>query len=263
MSAGTRFTALACLCMVLWVALPQAADASRGLPSDSVVSEWPNWPYRTSCEALSFNPNKVFSRQPEAGMGNWGLDRALRRATLLVAVKRSIHGWRLARRVSDRAAFVRGKPGAELESGHELEYMELGRRHGRWRMLSYGQKCWLSTALRGRWADGWWLAPGQPPLGPDTRSVRVISGAHCSRREKPPVLAGAPRFDEFGNKLVMTLWLRQRGGRATEPCEEGLPPWPPIEVDLPEALGSRELFDGAEYPPRSAAVFEEPTVFAL
>jgi hypothetical protein len=257
----------ALLSVVLFVgllgALPAGATAPWRLPALKVTSEWPSWPHSASCGSLSFHPSAVFSEVPEVGLGNSPLDRALRRQTRLVGVGRDKHGWRLAKRLPGRAGFVRGQPGAELESGHELEYVEIARRHGRWGLNSYSQRCWLSTMRYGRAADTWTLAPRQPPLGPETRTVSVIAGVHCSRREKPPVLRGKPSFDEFEGKLVMTLWLRYRGGGANESCGYGLPPFPPIKVELPEPLGDRELFDGGEYPPRPATVYEEPTAIGL
>jgi len=263
MRARASLAIPAAFCALVLGVLPAAAGDAARLPAKKVVSEWPNWPFRTSCYNLTFDPNVVFSEVPEAGLGNSSLDRALRHVTKLLAVKRSIHGWRLARRVPGRAAFVRGQPGAELESGRELEYLELGKRRGRWEMEHYGQRCYLSTLREQRWADPWLLSPDQPPLGPNTQTIRVITGAHCSRKEKPPVIDGQPSFIEFEGKLVMTLWLRHRGGGPNEACAWDLPPWPPIEVSLPEPLGDRELFDGGEYPPRPASVYEEPTVIPL
>jgi hypothetical protein len=242
------------------------AGTSGLVPADPVTLEWPGWPYWGSCGELSFDPSAVFAEVPEAGLGRSALDRALRREVRDLAVNRSVHGWRLARRLPGRAGFVRGHPGAELESRHELEYMEMQRRRGRWGMESYSQKCWLWTMRRGRGADSWFLAPDQPPLGPDTQAIRVIAGARCTRTERPPTLAGEPRFDEFGGKLVMTLWLRyppRRGGSVLVPCESGLPPWPPFEIELPQPLGDRALFNGGEYPPTPAAVYEEPTAIGL
>ncbi|HEX5591875.1 MAG TPA: hypothetical protein VFX35_00860 [Solirubrobacterales bacterium] len=262
MSSRIWLIAAAVLCAAVLAATPATGEESHRLPALPVTSEWPNWPYRTSCGSLSFDPNVVFSEVPEAGLST-ALDRALRQEVRLVGVKTAKHGWRLARRLSDRAAFVRGLPGAELESGHELEHIELAHRHGHWRMESYGQKCWLWTMRKGRYADTWFLAPGQPPLGPETRTIRIITGAHCSGKEKPPVIVGKARFDRVGTKLAMTIWLRHRGGGGNELCAYGLPPFPPIKVELPEPLGDRELFDGGEYPPRPATVYEEPTEIGL
>jgi hypothetical protein len=243
--------------------VPAIASDQHRLPALTVTSECSGWPYWASCGGISFDPDAAFSEVPEAGLGNSALDRALRREVRRVGIKRAIHGWRLVRHLPGRAAFVRGQPGAELESGHELEYIEVERRHGRWGPESYSQKCWLETMRKGRGADTWTLAPDQPPLSPQTQTIRVITGARCSRKEKPPALDGKPRFDEFAGRLVMTVWLRHRGGGANEACDFGLPPWPPIELELPEPLGSRQLFDGGEYPPRPATVYEEPTAIGL
>jgi hypothetical protein len=253
----------AIICAAVLVALPAVASAPARLPALGVTAEWPEWPYRTACRSLTFDPNLVFSEVPEAGLSAGALDRALQREASLIGFSRGGHGWRLARRKPGLAAFVRGEPGAELESGKELEYMELRRRRGHWRMEGFDQRCWLMTVVKGHYADTWFLAPRQPPLTPDTRTIHVISGVRCTRKEKPPVLAGEPKFDEIDGRLVMTLWLRYRGVDANEGCDFSLPRWPPIKVELPEPLGERELFDGGEYPPRPATVYEEPTAIGL
>jgi hypothetical protein len=251
------------LCATAAAVLPAAAQAPNRLPALGVTADWPGWPYKAACGSLTFDPNLVFSEVPEAGLSTSPLDRALRRWAKLVAVNKSRHGWRLARRKRGLAGFVRGQPGTELESGTELEYMEMGKRRGRWGMEAYSQKCWPSTTLDGRFAATWFLAPRQPPLSPKTRTIQVIAGARCTWKEKPPVVIGKPRFEEFDGKLVMTLWLRYRGVSADEYCAAYLPPWPPIKVELPEPLGERGLFDGGEYPPRPAAVYEELTTVGL
>lgn len=251
------------ICAAGLMVLPAIASAPTRLPALNVTVEWPNWPYRAACRSFTFDPNTVFSEVPEAGLSTSPLDRALQREVRLVGVRKGRHGWRLARRKHGLAAFVRGRPGAELESGDELEYMELKRRRGHWQMEGYDQKCYLWTTLNGHFADTWFLAPKQPPLGPDTRTIRVLAGVHCSRKERPPVIAGKPKFDEIAGKLVLTLWLRYRGDGANEACDFRLPPFPPIKVELPGPLGDRELFDGGEYPPRPATVYEEPTVIGL
>jgi hypothetical protein len=253
----------AVLCLASLLALPAVAGSPAQLPALKVTAEWPDWPYRAACRSLTFDPNRVFAEVPEAGSGGDALSRALQREVRGVSVSKGRHGWRLARRKSGLAAFVRGQPSAELESGDELEYMELKRRRGRWEMEGYDQKCWLGTTVNGHFADTWFLAPNQPPLGPDTRAIRVVAGVRCSRKEKPPAIAGEPKFVEIAGKLVLTLRLRYHRGDAAELCGFNLPPFPSIKVELPEPLGDRPLYDGGEYPPRPATVYEEPTVIGL
>lgn len=255
---------------VLAVVAPAAHSSAAGdragqgmVAADPVVAEWPDWPYRAACRGISFDPNRVFAEVPDAGLGAGPLDRALRHAVRLFSTTAPRRGWRLARRAHGRAGFVHGHPGAELESGNELQYVELRRRGGRWRAEGYDQKCWLWTMRAGRSADTWFLAPGQPPLGPGTRRIRVISGAHCSSKERRPAIVGRPRFDRFGDRLTMTLWLRHRGGGANEVCDPRLRHFPPFEIELPHRLGQLRLFDGGEYPPQPATVWEEPRAIGL
>lgn len=119
----------------------------------------------------------------------------------------------------------------------------------------------MFTVWHGRDAGAWQLAPKQPPLGPATQRLQVITGARCSRAERPPLVT--PRFDEIAGKMVMTLFLRYEAAGSTGICEPGLPPWPPVVVELPEPLGDRALYDGAFFPPLPAQRYEAPTVIGL
>lgn len=248
-----------CCAAIALVGVMCAAPAVAGdrLPADPVVSEWPDWPFRAGCRNMTLDPGEVFGEAPALGRGRGSIDRALRQTLKLLGMRDQHAPWRLGRRAHGRVALLRGHPGAELESGEELEYVELKRRKRSWQWTgTYDQLCYLRTVDKGRWADSWFLAPDQPPLGPETQAVRVVAGVHCSATEKPPVLDGEPKFTEIGGKLAMTLWLRRRGSSGIVLCDGSLPDWPPLEIQLPAPLGDRELFDGSEYPPNPAAHLE-------
>lgn len=229
---------------------------------DPALADWPGWPYRATCGFMGFDPVRVFSGPAEAEHGKGAPEAALR-GMLARNFPFALpdDGWRLAERRRGRALFLHGRLGAEFESPGQLEDIELERRDGRWQMRTGGGFCNMFTVWRGRDAGGWWLAPKQPPLGPATRRLRVITGARCSRDQKPPLIS--PRFDEIAGKLVVTLFLKYEKSGDAAICEPGLPPWPPVVVDLPEPLGDRELYDGAFFPPLPAQRYEPPTVILL
>lgn len=267
----TRLNLLSALCFALAIAgiagVAAAADSDPEPPSpnlDPALAEWPGWPYRATCGFMGFDPVRVFSGPAEAEHGDGGPEKALRRMLADdFPFPRPDHGWRLAAKRHGRALFLRGRLGAGFETPEQLEDLELERRGGRWQMRTSGSFCDMFTVSKGRFAGGWSLTPKQPPLGPDTHSLWVITGARCSRDQKPPRVT--PAFDEIAGKLVMTLWLKypKTAGSGNEICAAGLPPWPPVAVDLPEPLGDRPLYDGAFFPPLPADRYERPTVIPL
>lgn len=236
----------------LAIAVPGFAAGGRA-GSDPVVAEWPHWPYRVSCGlGLAFDPNTTFSGPADAERGKLPAERALRRLTtkgyLSWAPDR---GWRLGRETGNAAIFLRGHPGAEMESGEELERLELHRRRGDWRMVGYDSWCPLFSVRRGSTAQPWFLADGQPDPTPATRRIRVDVGpGYCDG--KAAAEAEKPVFRGLRGKLVLTIWLRRvrvgRGVACDPPAHE-----PALLVRLPGRLGHRELLDGGVYPPRPAA----------
>ena len=253
-----RKAAVLCL-WVVGLLLAPAAYASPG--ADPVIRDWPEWPYRVSCLAGAFDPITAFSAPARAEQGPQASARALRRflnAGLLPRLPR--HNWRLAIDKPRELQFLNGHPGAELESGDELEWLRLRRSRGRWRMVNYSSWCPLISVEKGEWATTWFLADNQPKLAPDTQRIHVYVGARCSKKENPAALAEEPQFHEIAGKLVMTIWLRPQRFDPVVICEEGLGPGPPLTVDLPEPLGDRELVDGGTFPPTPAMHLENSRV---
>lgn len=263
----TRIAAIAALAVMagsIAVALSAAPSSPASSPPgpDPALREWPGWPYRSTCGFMGFDPVRVFSGYAEAEKGGNAPEAALRGMLARdFPFPLPDHGWRLAVRRSGKALFLHGELGAEFETPNELLDLELERRGGRWQMRTGGGFCDMFTVSHGRDAGGWSLAPKQPPLGPNTRRLRVITGARCSRKQKPPRVT--PQFVEIEGRLVMTLWLRYEESDGVGICEPGLPPWPPVVVDLPEPLGDRPLFDGAFFPPLPATVYEKPRTIPL
>lgn len=239
----------------------QSFAGTSALRPDPVVSEWPAWPYRVSCESFSFDPITVFSSSSPAERGTRSSEKALRRFLAReFPFRLPRHNWRLAGERDGHADFLHGTPGAKFESGHELESFELRRVHRHWKMASYSSQCELWSQRHGRSAQPWFLAADQPPLTAETQQVRIDVGpGYCDGKSASE--AEEPVFHEVTGKLLMTIWLRPPHVTGVQACE---PPAsePPLIVDLPEPLGDRELLDGGVFPPRPAQAIQRTHVVA-
>jgi hypothetical protein len=236
----------------LVVAVSASAAPDNAAGPDPAVAEWPEWPYRVTCGSVSFDPVAVFAGATSAERGRLNAERALRRllaSDYLPWLPR--HNWRLAGDFHGRADFLHGRLGAELESGLELESLELRHRHHRWKMTTYSS-CEPLSLRRGNSASPWFLATNQPALTPDTKRIRVDVGpGYCDGKSASE--AEEPVFYELAGKLVMTIWLHPKRFIGPGACEPP-PREPSLTVELPEPLGDRELLDGSVYPPRPAMV---------
>lgn len=255
----------AALVFVAGLLLAPAANASAG--ADPVVDEWPGWPYRVSCGVGAFDPIATFSAPARAERGQLRSARVLRRFLgegVIPWLPR--RNWRLAIDRPRELQFVHGRPGAEVESGEELQWLRLRHKRGRWRMSDNSGPCYLSSTLtsvaQGKWATSWYLADEQPQLTPETRQIKVYVGAPCSARvKKPAVLAKPPQFTEISGKLVMAIWLSFGSLHQRTVCDEGLVAGPTVTVELPEPLGDRGLVDGGVFPPSPARYLDSRSAF--
>jgi hypothetical protein len=210
---------------------------------DPAVSEWPAWPDQVSCGGLDFNPIAAFGGPTEAERGTGGAELALQKYLDEVAAYTTISKryWRLLSATETRAEFAEGR----LEQGPLLLAFELA--NGRWSHVGLPSYCVPRTVREGRVATRWTLARGQA-LGRSTRRIRVdLAGGGCNGGASLNAMAERPEFRQFGKRLVMTIWL--------EPLPPGIYTCqalvePPLAVRLPGRLGTRQLFDGATYPPR-------------
>lgn len=262
MSGGVKAMLAALAAAIATSATFAVASPSPAVP-DPALREWPEWPHRVACRDVPFDPIAVFSSPLGAERDSLPAERGLRRELRTTMNWISRHNWRLGPHKPGYAEFFHGRLGAELESGHELESIVLTRRRGRWRMNSYDQRCYLRTLRHGQWATSWFLADKQPPLTPETRRIHVYVGGRCAPDDDPAALAEPPEFREVAGKLLMTIWLRRDPTLSHELCQPGLGPGRPLNVDLPEPLGDRELFDGGEFPPAPAGYLERGGGIAL
>jgi hypothetical protein len=256
-SIRTRLAAAAALgALLLLAAAALAAAEPRHEPAggpDPVVSVWAEWPHPVSCEGgLAFDPVAAFSGPTDAERGRSAAERALRRYLAQGAFfGLRQHGWRALRESHGVAEFAAGRlfAGSDPDAVPELEWLRFHRTHGRWKWQGYAFGCTPHSIRRGVAAVSWTLAEGQH-LGSGTRRVRVDLGpGECDDGASQNARVEKPEFREQNGYLIMTLWLRPvpPGGHTCEGVVE-----PPLLVQLPEALGDRELFDGGTYPPRAA-----------
>jgi hypothetical protein len=241
-------TAALCLFTVGIGALPASASLPPG--SDPVVGEWSHWPYRVSCGGTPFDPASVFSGPAEAESGPLPSEAALRQVVADPALPwlgLSPTGWRLASESETAAVFITG----QLAEGLQQVSLELA--NGNWKLAGNGT-CTLTSALWGLPVVGWAVATEQPPLNEDTRRLRIIiGGGPCN--SGMPFHPRKPIFRQLGKKLLMTIVI-DPPAPGDHTCQGILQP--PLTVKLPGRLGNRTLFDGATYPPRSAAETRGP-----
>jgi hypothetical protein len=250
-----------------FVAVLLLAPAGQGAGADPVVREWRQWPYRVSCGVGSFDPIATFAAPARAEQGQRRSARLLRRFLeegFIPWLPR--HGWRLAVDKPRELQFLHGHPGADVESGRELQWLRLKHRRGRWKMAYPSGPCHLSSTLttvaQGMWATSWFLADDQPAPTPETRQLEIHVGAPCSATNQGPAkLAKPPQFTEISGKLAMTIWLRFGRFHERTICDEGLAAGPLLTVELPEPLGRRELLDGGVFPPNPARYLASRSAF--
>lgn len=258
MSGRSLLAGMAMVLVLLVGAAP--ASASDGVAGpDPALAEWPEWPYKASCNGMTFDPVAAFSGPTNAERGRLPAERALRR--LLgrdFPFPLPQHHWRLAATKPGRALFLHGRLGAEMETPTQLESYELRRRKGHWEMNAYSSICHPLSARGGHFATTWFLSKSQPELTATTERIRIDVGARCSKSEDLNARA-EPEFTEIAGKLVLTVFIRPARKTTNVACFGEVPPGPPLVVELPGPLGTRQLFDGGLFPPSPASHLPEET----
>ena len=112
--------------------------------------------------------------------------------------------------------------------------------------------CSLALALpTGVGRASWWLDPaaGDPPVDATSVAAFVLEEA-CASGKSPAGRVLPPVIDASDTAISVVIAIRHRPGDQDCP---GNPPLA-IQLDLGEAIGSRALLDGGEFPPRDASV---------
>lgn len=225
-----------------------AAAATGPIPRgpDPVTETWTEWPHRTSCGYIPFDPVAAFSGPTNAERADSPSAKALRRSI------REFHDFGL-RKHFWRVLGERPGKMVEYASGRlpdQVAVFTIEKSRGGWRFGGFGGPCEPSTLRRGEAAITWNLDSDQPQLHAGTRSIVVNLGpGPCSGGRSQNDRLMKPEFREQNGALLMTLWLRPLppGGYTCQGLIE-----PPVRIQLPESLGDRDLYDGGTYPPRLA-----------
>jgi len=222
-------------------ATPATATPPPG--SDPAIEEWPDWPFQASCYSV-FDPLAAFSGPAEAELGSLPSDVALRDVLgnpELAWLGLPQDHWRLVSEDEAEAVFESGALSSPFP-----QWVLLQRNGDGWKLAGNGN-CTPTTVLHELFAVSWTLTADQPPLGKNTKRIRVDLGpGPCASGMSQNARARKPAFRQLGRRLVMTILLTP------------LPPGfytcqgiidPPLSVKLPGRLGERRLFDGGTFPP--------------
>jgi hypothetical protein len=259
MRVSIRLVAALSVALLVCVAAAAARKVAH-LPAsgpDPAVRSWAQWPHDVSCEdGLPFDPVAAFSGPTGAERGGLSSERGLRRilgSGELPKVRR--HGWRRLAETENVADFAAGRlftrPGRTGTS--ELEFIELERVGGHWRLGSFRASCMPRSIRDGVRATPWVLADEQD-LHANTRRVRVdLEPQVCNRVRRFPLQK--PELREQNGHLLMTLWRRPGHRPPSTASRLTCPPQSKrFTIELPGKLGHRQLYDGGTYPPLPVAI---------
>jgi hypothetical protein len=125
--------------------------------------------------------------------------------------------------------------------------VEVGVLEGTLQAKGFGECHLAIVAPNGVSFARWWLDPDGPPITPDTTRIAILLREHECASGEPPV----------GRVLTPTLVTTPDGFLVAVPIRRQLTgqdcpgnPAFPFELILPEAIGSRDLFDASQFPPR-------------
>lgn len=231
---------------------PQAVASAPATPASSTSTE-PELvptidPISVTRPALTCgDPGQIFP--PEAlqgpGLAELGPDPAAEVLRAVVAEEGPgfpASGWH---RVIDRPDSVTFVARGDAETAWwAVTVGELG---GTLQATGYGQ-CNLGIVAPGGVSFArWWLDPDSPPVTPESTTIQILLREQACASGRPPegrVLA--PTIVTTGESIAIAIGVQQRPGGQDCP---GNPAFP-LELELPDAVGGRELFDASEFPPR-------------
>jgi hypothetical protein len=140
----------------------------------------------------------------------------------------------------DGALFLlAGRP----REGHAFWSAELGPADTDWEPVRWGQ-CDLQPSFEGIVPARWELAPDEE-IGPDTLSFdALVFEQACASGASPEGRIVGPAVIPAEETMTVILGTRPLPGPQT--CQPGPPAV--FRVELPEALGDRQLLDGSTFP---------------
>ena len=240
------------LCVALSFIALASAGKTQAETGDPVLKRWADWPYLTYCGGEAIAPVSLFTGPAGAENGALPSEGGLREVLAdpeISWIGLAQTGYRLLAESPESASFVSG----EISEGPR--FLSLRKVEGQWKFGGSGP-CFLDTVIAGVETVSWSLAADQPALEPGTRRIRIDLGpGGCSSGASQDDRARKPIFRQMGRRLLMTTVL--------EPLPPGIYTCqgvidPPLTVKLPGRLGTRTLYDGGSFPPRSAAETRRP-----
>lgn len=231
--------ALAFLAAACAPSAPATGSASGDGPIPSIAAADLHY----TCGAFAFGPD-VLVRAGQAELADNAVAAALR-AHLAQGPEIDFlpdHGWILAGMDASSAEFV------TIAGDLGMKVVTLSTGATGWHVTGWGD-CRARRVLPAGLGDAdWVLAPGQPPIGPDTRTFQadVTERACASGRSSEGRIAG-PEILAIADKVLVTFAVRPLGGDV-QTCPSNPPTR--VTVDLGEPLGDRLLRDGGTLPLR-------------
>lgn len=241
---GYFLGALVAALLVATTSFAAVAEAPAG--PDPVVEKWPQWPYKTSCGDLEFDPVAVFGGPTGAERGSRQSEKALsaflKRDRWAIDYLPARH-WRLLAETGDAAEFANGR----LTYGNGPSIVSFERKDGRWKLWGLSDGCEPTSNVDGFHAVTWTLPLDKPkPQSTDRHLWINLGPGPCSGGRSQNARARQPVVWQVNRKLVIAMTLKRLppGGYTCEGIIE-----PPLKIKLPERLGDMRLFDGGTYPP--------------
>lgn len=232
------------------VASPPGSPASGGSPQADVVPTIdPDWITRPALKCG--DPDRIFP--PEAlegpGLAELGPDPAAGVLRSTVAEAAPVmplpeRGWHRVVDTPDGVTFV--APG---DQAAPWWVVTVGVLAGTLQAIEYGA-CNLGVAPpNGATFARWWLDPDGPSITPETTTLAVLLREQvCASGRPPKGRVMAPTIVTTADAIEIAIGIRKQ--LTGQDCP-GNPSFA-LEVVLPEAIGSRGLFDASEFPPRPA-----------
>ena len=227
----------------LAAACAPSAPAS-GSAGDGAIPSVAATDLRYTCGAFAFGPD-VLVKAGQAELADNPVAAALRAHLAQGGPDIDFlpdHGWLLAGIDASSAEFV------TLGGDLGMKVVTLASGPAGWHVTGWGD-CQARRVLPSGLGDAdWVLAPGQPPIGPGTRTFQadVTERACASGRSSEGRIAG-PEILAIADQVLVTFAVRPFGG-GVQTCPGN--PSTRVTVDLGEPLGGRLLRDGGTLPPR-------------
>jgi len=150
--------------------------------------------------------------------------------------------WSIASRDDDQLVLFGQREGPDGPSWADAQFE---RRDGAWTPVGWGG-CWVEIGALGLGPAMVATDPDQP-LDPTSAELRVvINEQNCASGQAPIGREIVPLVTETEDSVTIIVLVAPVEGGATCPGN----PWHPITVTLESPLGSRQLFDGHQYPPQ-------------